>query len=1477
MLFGAFLSSLPAPPPANAMECEARNAPYRFRGAGWFTFPDRTGPVFGVDVGDLDGNGIPDAVVSFGSDPPVLRSYLAGAPLCFSPGHDLQVPLKGRVFLTDATGDGALDAIVLEAGGEGRFAVFEGIGGGSFRDLASGFLGNTEPPAEVLVQDIDGDSRPDIVVAGRPSIIAYGPTFNSFQPFGRQSTASGVITLDADGDGDLDLLFNVAEYPWCFMLLEQKSRRAFEQVAISGRGSGPLYAIGKDFEGRAMVLDQTGDGFSSFVFKKTSDGWTAVETVLDSREKYMTSYLLGDLDGDGNGDLVTWYEDKILEVRFAEGPWIPLGEAPATEVKVTEVPGLDRYPSFHALRDLDGDGLRDIVVGDAYVLLEANRRLVASERVVPQPFEMAGSADLDGDGFADLVLASSNEFRTLLGRPGGLEEADRKASEGRVQSIAVGRPDPAGPVLLISNLGDRLEGREISPGGVIGEAFPLPFGGNSIHEVAFTAGGGERGDRYATIHGPGNSTRRILSFFEQASPGSFVESGSFEVPFRSRKPSTADLDGDGHQDVVLMHDDGTLVIRGGAAGFRPYMAAIPFSSAQTLAGIDLEGDGQWELLAGETNPPGAVLIRRSAAGVWESAPISSDGVGFIETADLNGDGRTDVLADARNGLQVFYNDGHGGLVMPPSIVPGRGGYYTEAPMVVLDMDGDGRPDVVWNRSITFGTGDGVGSAVELAGLDYYGPEIRTGDLNGDGSADLIAFYEWSPAEVFLGTESGRFEKVAPLPGSDTRAYEVKIADFDGDGRPDLFAHIVTQGPQWFRGQGDGTFAAPVTLPGNTYGFFAGDVDGDGAAELLAWGTGAGIFLYPGGETFAADDPVFLTEVIQGYPEAEVADLDGNGREDLILIGNDAGSRHRQLVFPGEPNGTLGDPIDLAGPLLLHVGSLFADLDGDGFLDTVRMDGKSLHLVHGNGDFTFLDQPLADFEATFEPLELRDVNGDGLLDIIGIDSNRSHCIAAGKEDGTFEEPVFFAPMSRDFAVDVNGDGLKDAIVARYVDFRKGAIHAVLASREHLLEGSRDYPFLLGNAAPGDFDGDGLQDLAVRAYGARAISLVAGNTERRLRLTREVAEPGKPDKQSPSLGAGDYDGDGQVDLLVLAGGTAYGYRARGHFAFADPEVLATEVHGHGISLADVDLDGTKDLFISGFSVARGIGGGAFAPPRAYGAAPSGGAPSILGDFDADGILDVAHASDSGVIFLSAGEGAGAFTAMEFLPSGADSIDGVALGDFNGDGIADMAVGGSPFVWYGREGKKFERGDPLPDPRGAAGKTLGLVAADLNRDGFTDLLSASPEGYILAYLGGEEGLQEAGGIMDLPEESTFIVPANFAGDGAVDVVAGGKNGIFLTLGAAAAGDAFVRGDANGDGWVDIADAIWMIQELFYGGLPSSCSDASDASDDGTVDLADAILLMSYQFLGGPAPAPPFPACGNDPTEDGLNCLEHRACGAP
>ncbi len=89
------------------------------------------------------------------------------------------------------------------------------------------------------------------------------------------------------------------------------------------------------------------------------------------------------------------------------------------------------------------------------------------------------------------------------------------------------------------------------------------------------------------------------------------------------------------------------------------------------------------------------------------------------------------------------------------------------------------------------------------------------------------------------------------------------------------------------------------------------------------------------------------------------------------------------------------------------------------------------------------------------------------------------------------------------------------------------------------------------------------------------------------------------------------------------------------------------------------------------------------------------------------------------------------------------------------------------------------------------------------------------------------------------------------------------------------FRRGDGNGDSIVNIADVVFLLTNLFAGGVDPTCEDAADANDDGNIDVSDIISILGFQFNGTNQPPPPFVNCGVDPTDtDGLGCILYSAC---
>ena len=102
-----------------------------------------------------------------------------------------------------------------------------------------------------------------------------------------------------------------------------------------------------------------------------------------------------------------------------------------------------------------------------------------------------------------------------------------------------------------------------------------------------------------------------------------------------------------------------------------------------------------------------------------------------------------------------------------------------------------------------------------------------------------------------------------------------------------------------------------------------------------------------------------------------------------------------------------------------------------------------------------------------------------------------------------------------------------------------------------------------------------------------------------------------------------------------------------------------------------------------------------------------------------------------------------------------------------------------------------------------------------------------------------------------------------------------LLLSLATPAVAVPFLRGDVDASGSRELTDAVRLLGHLFLGSPDALiCEDAADGNDDGALDLSDGSFVLGHLFLGtGPIP-PPSQLCGDDPTEDALDCGQHPFC---
>jgi len=320
--------------------------------------------------------------------------------------------------------------------------------------------------------------------------------------------------------------------------------------------------------------------------------------------------------------------------------------------------------------------------------------------------------------------------------------------------------------------------------------------------------------------------------------------------------------------------------------------------------------------------------------------------------------------------------------------------------------------------------------------------VVVADFNGDGKPD-IAYNAETPAPqggVLLGNGDGTFRPVLPLPVPTNGS--LLAGDFNGDGKADLV--VFSSSPSIYMGKGDGTFASPVNVPGCTgtgsVSIRLGDFNRDGRTDLLC---GTSLLLSVGDGTFTGAGTVGS----QAMESVDlVADFNGDGIPDVLLqriSGNLA-------VVLGRGDGTFGSELvlsDYALPPQTAWTFLAGDFNNDGKLDLIAFSlrGLTIDFLPGNGDGAFGTVAHTDISNGPPPAAMSltaDFNKDGNLDFVAGDA-----VYAGNGDGTFRFPVFVGPTA---------EPCGGAVTSSPVPFSCN--------------------YTRGSTAAGDFNGDGLPDLA-----------------------------------------------------------------------------------------------------------------------------------------------------------------------------------------------------------------------------------------------------------------------------------------------------------------------------------------------------------------------------------------------------------------
>jgi len=550
--------------------------------------------------------------------------------------------------------------------------------------------------------------------------------------------------------------------------------------------------------------------------------------------------------------------------------------------------------------------------------------------------------------------------------------------------------------------------------------------------------------------------------------GTFIHGQDIGLPVRVCCALTVgDVTGDGKPDIVMagfsVASSGQItviiavLVGNGDGTFQPVIQSTfqptninvyPLFRSGFAIG-DINGDGKADLaLLDRQNAIIYTVIGDNTGSFVPGVTVQSFTRDDVYLLDLNGDGHLDVLTTDAIGAQfeVFLGKGDGTFSNDVRYSAGT----PAGPFFLVDVDGDGRPDVLTlfyqansPTQIGYFKGNPDGTFSSLIGLGVSPSQgnqpVSVRDLNSDGIPDLT-FLTPSGIAVSLGAGGPTFgAPLTTISGGSTSPYstlptKLVAGDFNSDGRLDI-AVAVEGGIELLFGKGDGTFASADfydlnhTVGGAAVADFNGDKFPDIAVTVAATfprlllGDGSGKF------TFAPDP-----NTSYGLPGADATllagDFNGDGKPDLNL-GNmvlNQSSAGTQSIAYNLGNDLFSTPVSIpnSSPVL-------ADFDGDGRMDMLQLSGQQIIVLLGQSNNSFVTATTTlHVGAVSGFFNVGDVNHDGKADLV-LNYFDHLEVWRGNGDGTFTylSSVNIQNVVNDVVAavgDVDGDGNGDIILA-----------------------------------------------------------------------------------------------------------------------------------------------------------------------------------------------------------------------------------------------------------------------------------------------------------------------------------------------------------------------------------------------------------------------------------------------------------------
>jgi hypothetical protein len=891
------------------------------------------------------------------------------------------------------------------------------------------------------------------------------------------------------------------------------------------------------------------------------------------------------------------------------------------------------------------------------------------------------AADFNGDGVVDIAAINnlSDTVTVLLGK-----------GDGTFTALAASPATGSFPFAIVA----------------------ADFNGDGVQDLA-TSNNGSNTVTVLLGNGDGTFNPQVVSPMTGDSPYTIA---------------TADFDGDGKADLAIANNGDntvTVLLGNGDGTFTADASPSTGKYPSAIVAADFNGDGIDDLAVTNTGDNNVTVLLGNGDGTFTASgsPATGNMPTGIAIADFNADGVLDMaVANFSDGtLTMLLGRGDGTFTTAASPVTASEPYS----LVVGDFNGDSIPDlaVASSPTATILLGDGDGTFEAAINLSTGGGQhVAVADFNGDGLADLAfngsSFLDVSLAEMtntaaatatgiaFPGTMphqieasypggaiySGSVSSTISLRPTAVGAKTVSMLQVTSGGSPvttvasgsliSLTATVQADGSALTAGQvnfcdASATYCTGVNVLGTQ------QLASSGTATLrfvpaLGSHTYKAVFL--GTVAYASSDSGLSTLTVTGtYPTTTTIASSGSAG-DYTLTANVAGvngptapTGSVSFVDTSNTPSTLGtaelgpstrgwnfpnllspvkEPFEAGSPFTFPYGSLIiapGDFNGDGIPDILTADAEwgNIIMMLGKGDGTFTTGPtLIGGNPGGPPLEgpngglanlvVGDFNADGILDFY---------VVYAFEDDQLDEIALFTG---------NGDG------------------SFTAAGANMLNG-----LIPDELAIGDFNGDGIPDLAINGFfdilgdpnlvnqieirlGGAAGGLYYINT------TQSVAY----------FLVADFNGDGLSDLLeVIASGGVSVLLNNGDNTFTAAPNPPAAANLSAIITGDFNGDGKTDLAMTNtdgnaVTVLLGNGDGTFSA----GSAPTTGANLFgitVGDFNADGVSDLAvtNPTDSTVVILL-GNGDGTFKQTAVTPSAGSNAYGLVIADFNNDGFTDIA---------------------------------------------------------------------------------------------------------------------------------------------------------------------------------------------------------------